>query len=283
MAKVLITGASGLVGTALCDELQRHGFDIYKLVRRKPIKSNEIYFNYTTKELDLNLIENFDYAINLAGENIAEGRWTSNKKEKIYNSRIGTTKFLVESLNKLKQKPRLLISASAIGYYDSSKEYLTENDLPGKTFLSQICIDWEKEAKQFSGDIAIGRIGVVLADHGGAVRKMILPFSLGLGCFLGDGKQYMSCITLTDLVNAFIFILNKNLSGEFNLVSPTPVTNREFSLNLAKRFNKSVYFSLPAFMIKLIFGKEFAEELLLANLHVLPKNLLANGFEFKDK
>lgn len=281
MAKIGITGATGLIGTALVKKLESLSYEVFKLVRKTPVNKNEIYFNASERKADLKQLEGFQCFVNLAGESI-EKRWTKANKEKIYSSRIDTTKFLVQILNQLDKKPALLLSSSAIGYYDTKHKNIIEDGAPGNNFLSQVCLDWENEAQKFEGNVCISRTGVVLSPNGGALKKMILPFSLGLGAKLSDGKQLMSCISIEDIIDAFVFFIDKNISGTFNLTSPRPISNEEFSKCLAMKYNKNVYLSAPEFALNLILGKKFTEEMLLASFDIKPKNLMDAGFTFRD-
>jgi len=278
--RVLIAGSSGLIGTALKRRLLEKGDEAVALVRDKTEEG--VYWDPAQKEINLESLEGFEAVVNLAGENIAEGRWTEAKKKKIRDSRVESTRFLTGSLEKLSHPPKVLVNASAIGFYgDRGAEKLVEESPPGSGFLSKVCCDWEAQAKRAPVRSATLRIGVVLSNKGGALKRMLLPFKLGLGGVIGSGKQYMSWIVLEDLVEALLFaIRNPEVNGAVNAVSPSPVTNRQFTKALGKVLGRPTFFPMPAFAVKLIFG-EMGEELLLGSSRVLPKQLEALGFKFR--
>ena len=274
--KILISGSGGLIGSALVNILSKEGYKITKLVRSENKREeNSIYWNHHKKEIDKSLLEGFHTVIHLAGENIASGRWTTEKKGKIRHSRIRGTEFLCKSLIELASPPKNLLCASAIGYYGNrGNEILTEESGPGESFLTGICTDWEK-ASQIVLEKNIRliniRIGVVLTPKGGALKKMLPPFKMGAGGILGRGTQYMSWISLDDIVKSISYIINeKSISGPVNLVSPEPVTNREFTKTLGKILNRPTFFPVPSFALRTIFG-EMADELLLSSTRAEPK------------
>ncbi|MCI0423349.1 MAG: TIGR01777 family oxidoreductase, partial [Acidobacteria bacterium] len=230
-------------------------------------------------------LEGTDAAIHLAGENIAAKRWTPAQKAKIRDSRVSGTRLLAESLARLARQPKVLVCASAIGYYgDRSDERLNEDSAPGSGFLAETCRDWEAAAKPaIDRGIRVVqlRLGLVLASHGGALAKMLPPFRLGIAGIIGSGQQYMSWIALDDLVAAVSYVLsNEGLRGPVNVVAPDAVTNHEFTKTLGRVLRRPTVFPMPAFAARLAFG-EMADGLLLSSTRVEPQRLLASGFRFR--
>ncbi len=282
--RVLITGSSGLIGTALSRSFGERGYEIVRLVR-KPVSQSDISWNPDRGELTLSPDQQFDVVVHLAGENIGAGRWSATRKKRILASRVDGTKTLVSALTSLQAKPPVLISASAVGYYgDRSDEIMREENRPGSGFLSEVCQRWEeatKPAKQHGIRTVNLRMGVVLARHGGALAKMLLPFKLGLGGKFGDGRQYWSWVALDDLVAAVHHVVYDDaISGPVNLVAPHPVTNAEFTKTMGKVLNRPTVLGVPSFALKLLLG-EMAGPLLLESTRVEPAKLLASRFEFK--
>lgn len=284
--KILITGSSGLVGTSLVSFLVKNNCEVFRLVRNNiQKKENTIFWYPDYGILDKDCLEGFDVIIHLAGESIAGFRWTEKKKRKIYNSRINSTKLLVEKVTNLVKRPKVLICASAIGYYGNrGDEILTEESGAGTGFLAHTAYEWENATKPA---IEIGirvvnlRIGIVLSSAGGALSSMLLPFKSGLGGILGNGKQYWSWISIDDLTYIIMeSIVNNDLYGPVNAVSPNPVTNYEFTKTLGKILKRPTILPMPAFMVRLIFG-EMGDELFLASTRVQPKKLLLAGFKFR--
>ena len=266
---VLLSGSSGLIGSELKKNLENDGHQVTPLSRDF---DNPINF------------EGFDAVIHLAGENIAQGRWTKAKKSEIRNSRINGTKKLSDQLAASPHKPSIFISSSATGFYgDRSDSILDEESSQGAGFLPEVCVLWEKatkSAEQAEIRTVHIRTGVVLTKKGGALKKMLPPFLLGGGGILGNGKQYMSWISLEDEINAILFILNNpEISGAVNLTAPNPVDNKEFTKILGKTIKKPTVLPLPGFAARLLFG-EMAEAILLTGNRVLPNKLLNAGFEF---
>ena len=283
--RIAVTGASGLVGSALLSFLASNKHACTKLVRSSPTGSDEVRWDPATGQIAAAAIEGFDAVIHLAGEPIAEGRWTSAKKSKIRDSRVDATKRLAEGLVKLNRPPGVLIAASAIGFYGNrGDEVLTEESAAGTGFLAEVCREWEKAAEPVvkAGIRVVNlRIGVVLSKFGGALPRMLLPFRMGVGGKIGSGKQYMSWIALDDLIGAAYHILTNNaLSGPVNAVSPNPVTNLEFTKALGKVLSRPTLFPLPGVAARIALG-EMADELLLASQRVKPARLIAGGFPFK--
>jgi uncharacterized protein (TIGR01777 family) len=281
---VFVTGSTGLVGNRLIAELQSDGHQVTRLVRRSP-KAGEALWNYQERQIDLDKLAAADAVVHLAGENIADGRWNDDKKRRIRESREVGTRFLAESLTRLPQRPRVLVAASATGYYgDRDDEKLTESSPPGKGFLPDVCLAWEtacQPAVNAGVRVVNIRIGVVLSRQGGALAKMLLPFQMGAGGVIGHGRQWWSWITLDDLVRAMQFALNQsNVVGPINGTAPNPVTNREFTKTLGRVLNRPTIFPMPAFAARLALG-EMANDLLLASVQVYPRQLQQYGFQFR--
>jgi len=282
--KILIGGSHGLVGTALIKSLEAEGHEIFRLVRHAPTSKTEVEWSPDRYSIALARIEGFDAVVNLAGESIAEGRWTDEKKRRIRESRVKGTKLLGDALANLTVPPKTFVCASAIGYYGNrGDELLTETSAPGNDFLAKVCADWE-EATALATEKGIrvmnARFGVILDTNGGALKKMLPPFRMGVGGRIGSGKQWMSWIALDDVIGGIKFALaNESVKGPVNFVSPNPVTNAEFTKTLGKVLSRPTIFPIPAFAIKLMFG-EMGEALLLGGQRVAPARLAGGGFEF---
>jgi len=284
MMKVLITGASGMVGTALSAELKASGHEVVGLTRNRA-SENAVYWNPEAGELDVTQLNGIEAVVHLAGENIAAGRWSDKQKSKIRESRVGGTKLLCETLASMEQKPQVLVSASAIGFYgDRGDEELTEDSSVGTGFLPEVCQEWEaatEPAKAAGIRVVNLRIGVVLSKDGGALKAMMFPFMSCLGGIVGNGKQYWSWIALADLVGVIAHALQTDtVSGPVNAVSPNTVTNHEFTKTLGAVIGRPTIFPLPGFVAKIMLG-EMADGLLLASARVLPNQLQASGYEFR--
>lgn len=285
--KILITGASGLVGMPLVAFLTQQGHKVVRLVRAcsQEGQDNTVYWDAKAQTLDLAKIADMDAVVHLAGENIASKRWTHQQKAAIRESRIQGTRFLAESLSQLQYPPQCFISASAIGYYGHrGDEILVEDSLPGHGFLSDVCQEWEaatQPAEQAGIRVVHARFGVILSTQGGALAKMLLPFQLGLGGILGNGQQYMSWIALEDVIFALAHILqNNSLSGPVNMVSPEPLPNKVFTQILGQVLHRPAILPAPAPALRLILG-EMADALLLSSTRVMPAKLLESGFTFR--
>ncbi len=282
--KLLITGSSGLVGSALVEFLFSKGYSIQSLRRNL---SNEHAHFWATESIEVTGAAHYNAVIHLAGENVADSRWSPAKKERILNSRVDGTRQLVDYISQLATKPDVFLSASAAGYYGSrGDELLDEESTQGEGFLSEVCQKWEKETQRLT---AMGirvvnlRLGMVLSPKGGALHKMIPPFKIGLGGVVGDGNQYISWISIRDLIESVAFILkNDTIDGPVNIVSPIQTTNKILTQSLGKALNRPTFFRIPTFMVKLIFG-QMADEMLLSSNRSTPKILLEAGFEFKDR
>ena len=293
---ILITGSHGLIGSSLIPLLTNIGRHKITCLVRKVNNNNMSLRPGTKKEdkksifwypeydkLDHHELEGFDIIIHLAGENIF-GRWTDIKKQRIFDSRVGSTKLLSKSLTKLSNPPSLLICASAIGYYgDRPNEYLTEESIPGKGFLSEVCQKWEnatKDASEIGIRVVNTRFGVVLTPKGGILQKLLSPFKLGLGITIGDKDQYISWVSIEDVIKSIFYsITNTSIKGPVNVVSPKPVTNLEFSDTLKKIYNPKLSVSINQNIPKLIFG-EMSKEVLSTNTNVIPKKLVSTGYKF---
>lgn len=283
--KILIGGSHGLVGTALIKSLEGDGHEIFRLVRYAPRSESEIEWSPDRYSIALARLEGFDAVVNLAGESIAEGRWTEDKKRRIRESRVKGTKLLGDALANLTERPRTFICASAIGYYGNrGDEILTETSAPGNDFLSDVCVEWEKAtalATEKGIRVVNTRFGVILDRQGGALAKMLPPFRMGVGGRIGSGKQWMSWIALDDVVGALKFALvNETLNGPVNFVAPGSVTNAEFTQTLGKALSRPAIFPIPAFAVRLVFG-EMADALLLASQRVEPEQLTREGYKFQ--
>lgn len=284
--RVVVTGASGLVGTALVPALEANGFDVLRLVRREPATPNEARWDPANGSIDDAALEGVVGAIHLAGDNIAQGRWSDAKKRRVRESRVLGTELLAGTLSRLSPLPRFMVSASAIGYYGNrGDEVVDESAEPGAGFLASVCRDWE--AATASADAAgirvvHARIGIVLAKEGGALAKMKAPFLMGVGGRIGDGRQYMSWIGLDDLVSALLFAAKSDsLRGAVNLVSPDPVTNAEFTSTLGRVLKRPAVLPVPKFALRLGLGSEMADEMLLGGARVIPTALHDAGFQWQ--
>ncbi len=283
--RILITGSSGLIGSQLIPYLEIQGHQVVRLVRNKKQKNEtSIYWDPAAGELDSEAIENFQVVIHLAGENVSSGRWSKKRKKQIRDSRIKSTSLLAEKLKELKNPPDLLISASAIGYYGNrGEEILMEDSKKGEGFLADLVQDWEKVAavaKDAGIRVVFLRFGVVLSARGGALARILLPFKLGIGTIIGDGKQYMPWISIDDVNGVIDYIIkNDAISGAVNVVAPETVTNYEYSKALGRTLSRPVPFKAPGLVLRLALG-EMAEQLLLSSSRVAPKVLTDHGYKF---
>jgi uncharacterized protein (TIGR01777 family) len=296
MMNILMTGATGLVGTALVKTFTAEGNTIYRLMRaetRKPGAKElgvfDVPWNPSSGEISDSVVSgslklpNIDAVINLAGAPIVGGRWTKDRKALLRSSRIDTTRGLVRTIAKMDKRPQVLISASAIGYYGNrGDELVTEKSAPGTDFLAELAKEWEKEAvkgKEFGVRVVLLRFGIILAKQGGALPKMMMPFRYGLGGKLGSGRQWMSWITLQDVVAIIEAALrNDSWRGPVNLVAPEAMRNSNFTKSLAKVMHRPAIFAVPAFALRLAMG-EMAETL-LGGVRVAPQALEQHGYRF---
>lgn len=284
---IAITGASGMVGTALSDALKSQGHRVMSLRRgTSQPDGDDVYWDPADKGIcDPQRLSDTDVIVHLAGENIAAGRWTAAQKKRIYTSRVDATRNLVRSLQDLESRPSTLVCASAIGIYGNrGSEELTETSEPGTGYLADVCRDWEaaaREAESLGMRVVMVRIGVVLSTLGGALTKMLPPFRMGAGGNMGNGQQYWSWVGLPDVVAILQeAIHNESLRGPVNAVSPQPMTNRDFTKVLGRVLNRPTFLPLPAFMARLVLG-EMADDLLLSSARVVPQVLTDAGFEFR--
>jgi uncharacterized protein (TIGR01777 family) len=280
MQRIAVTGASGLIGSALVGKLKSEGYTVQRLVRRPTVSSEEIFWNPATQEIDLAALEGVDAVIHLAGAGVGDKRWTKKYKAEILNSRLLGTTTIANAVAQV--KPKVFITSSAIGWYgETGNRAVTETDRGGDDFLAAVCREWEAAA-DLAGDIRTVKIrtGLVLDPTGGALGRMLPLFRFGLGGKLGNGKQWWSWITLHDQLRAIQFVLeNKEISGAVNLTSPNPVTNQEFTSALARALRRPALFPAPAFALKLALGG-FSTEI-LGSKKVLPAVLQDAGFTFE--
>lgn len=284
--KIVVSGASGTLGSALRSRLAEHGTLTMQLVRRAAATKSELTWNPEALPAvaDPSALEGCAAAIHLAGANIAGHRWTTAYKRELAASRIDSTRALAGLLATLRTPPRTLIVASAIGIYgDRGDEVLDESSAPGTGFLADLCVDWEKAtrpAQEAGLRVVQVRFGVVLGGALGALRKMLPVFRLGLGGRLGSGRQWMSWVSLVDAIAAILFVLERpDLAGPVNFTAPNPVTNAEFTRALARQLHRPAVFPSPAFALRLALG-EMAQEALLASARIMPAKLTAAGFRF---
>ncbi|MFN7802446.1 MAG: TIGR01777 family oxidoreductase [Planctomycetaceae bacterium] len=286
--RILVSGSSGLVGSALIPTLTAAGHDVVRLVRSKSAnRSKELAsWDPAKGQIDVSGLSDIDAVVHLAGESIASGRWNTERKARIRDSRIQGTRLLAETLAKLPAPPKVFVCASAIGFYgDRGDEVLSESSSPGTGFLADVCREWETacDPLQRSGTRVVNlRFGVVLSRQGGALKQMLLPFQMGAGGILGNGKQYMSVVSLKDAVGVIEFVLgNSGVAGPVNVVCPQPVTNYDYTKALGKVLHRPTIFPVPGFAARLAFG-EMADALLLSSSRVVPDRLLAAGYQFRD-
>ena len=286
---ILLSGASGMLGTAIGSALKQDGISLLKLVRHEARGPDELHWNPVSVDthgnaLEIDRLEGIHAAVHLSGANVAARRWTDAYKREMTESRIGTTKALARALAELKTPPQVLVTASAIGYYgDRADEILDENSKVGTGFFSELCANWEK-ATRSAEDAGIRvvhlRFGMVIARNGGAMARLAPLFRLGFGGRLGNGRQWISWVSEADVVSATLFVLrNPTLSGPVNVVAPEPLTNAEFTRQLGRAVHRPALLPAPAFALRLALG-QMADEALLASTRVLPKRLLDAGFSF---
>ncbi|HEY4764834.1 MAG TPA: TIGR01777 family oxidoreductase [Candidatus Sulfotelmatobacter sp.] len=283
ISRILVSGVSGPIGSALLPSLQTRGYDVTRLIRGTAAAKGQIGWN-PAMPISPDMVSGFDAVIHLAGESIV-GRWTKTKKIKIRGSRVAGTTTLAEALAGTQDKPQVFACSSAIGYYgDRGNELLNEASKPGIGFLPEVCREWEA-ATQAAANAGIRtvqmRTGVVLSSKGGALGKMLTPFKMGVGGQIGDGQQWMSWIDIEDMVGAIHHILNSDLlQGPVNMVAPKPVKNAEFTKTLASVLSRPAILPLPAFAVKLAFG-EMGETVLLGSQRVEPTQLVMSGYPFR--
>jgi len=284
MSLALMAGASGLLGETLAAALNAEGITVRRLVRRASTGPQEIPWDPARGVLDPRALDGVDAVINLAGRRIAPGRWTARARQEIIESRIQSTRLLVETMIGARRRPPVFISASAVGFYgDRGDEVLTEDSGPGRGFMAEVATAWEREARRAPDGVRVvcARFGLVLA-RGGFLAPLVAVFRFGLGGPLGDGRQWWSWVHIEDVAAAVLFALRTpSLSGPVNVVGPHPVPNREFARVLARVLRRPALLPAPAFALRLALGRQMADELLLSSQRVLPARLQAHGFRFR--
>lgn len=283
--KILITGASGLIGQALTAELQRLGHQTIAAVRRTPLNSSEVQWDPRNGVMSPEAFNGVDAVVHLAGAGIGDKRWTDSYKKEILESRTKGTALLATTMAGLATKPQVFLSGSAIGIYgESDTATFEEKSAAGTGFLANVCVQWEEAAApatQAGIRTVFLRTGIVLSPNGGALKKQLPLFKLGLGGKFGNGKQWQSWISITDEVNAIVHLLSSNISGAVNLTAPQPVTNAEFTKSLAKVVSRPALLPIPSFGPKALLGSELADALLFTGQKVVPSALIADGFTFQ--
>ncbi len=276
--RIAITGASGLIGTALIGHLKSEGHTVQRLVRRQVVSADEIQWDPAAGTVDLAALEGVDAVIHLAGANVGDKRWSKKYKAEILNSRLLGTTTIANAVNTV--KPQVFISASAIGWYgETGNRAVTEEDRPGDDFLAAVCKEWEAAADLVINTRTVKiRTGLVLDPTGGALGKMLPLFRFGLGGKLGNGKQWWSWITLHDQIRAICHLLEKPVEGAVNLTAPNPATNQEFTSALARALHRPAVFPVPGIALKIALGG-FSSEI-LGSKKVMPQKLLDSGFTF---
>jgi uncharacterized protein (TIGR01777 family) len=282
--KVLISGATGLIGSALIPELESGGHQITRLTR-SPGSGSDVGWNPDAGEIDASRLEGHDAVVHLAGESIGEGRWTPEKKRRIRESRTKGTRLLAETIASLPEPPRVMVSASAVGYYgDRGNELLREDSGPGSDFLAEVCKAWEAAAdpaREAGMRVVHLRNGIVLSTEGGALARTLPIFKLGGGGRIGSGRQWWSWVAIDDVVGAIVHALtDDSVEGPVNVGSPNPLTNAEYTRVLGKVLNRPTIFPLPAPAARLMLG-EVADALLLASQRIEPAKLKETGYEFR--
>lgn len=282
---VLVSGSTGLVGSKLIPALRDGGHSVTRLVRSEPVREDEVRWDPSAEEIDTSRLGGHDAVVHLAGENVAKGRWTSEKKARILDSRVLGTRLLAGALAGLSEPPGVMVAASAAGYYgDRGDELLREDSGPGDTFLSRVCQEWEaaaEPAREAGIRVANLRFGIVLSPEEGALATTLPIFKLGGGGRVGDGEQYWSWVTIDDVVGSIIHALtDSSVEGPVNVVAPEPLTNAEYTKTLGRVLNRPTVVPLPAPVARVALG-EVADELLLASARVEPAKLKATGYEFR--
>lgn len=283
--RILLSGASGFIGSALRRILHQSGHEVSALTRSAPADSSAVQWDPAAGELDPAALEGFDAVVHLAGEGIGDRRWNEAHKRRVRDSRIQGTTLLSRRLAELKEPPPVLLSASAIGYYgDRGDEALTENAPAGDGFLAGVVQAWEEStapARDAGIRVVTMRSGLVLDGGGGVLKRQLIPFRLGVGGRLGAGRQFWSWITLEDEVRAMQHLLEADVSGAVNLTAPRPVTNAEFTAVLGRVLSRPTLLSVPPIALELVLGKEMATEMLFFSQRVVPSKLEGSGFRFR--
>ncbi len=278
---ILISGSSGLVGGRLLRLLRASGHRVTRLVRREPKSADEKFWDPANGRLAPAVLQDVQGVVNLAGDNIGKGRWNAAKKKRILESRTQTAGLLADTIAASPEKPEVFVSASAIGFYGNrGSEVLSETSPAGDGYLVDVCRDWEAAALRAGVRTVLLRYGMILAKEDGALAKMLMPFKLGAGGNMGDGKQYWSWVTVDDAAKMILFALTqRELSGAVNAVAPQPVTNAEFTRALGSVVHRPTLFPMPAFAARLALG-EMADALILSSARVVPTKLQSAGYEF---
>ncbi len=283
--RICVTGSTGLIGRSLCDVLAGEGHQVIRLRRdASDFGPNDVLCDQDGEIEGVGLLEDLDAIVHLAGEPILGFRWTARKKNRIWESRVRNTKWLVRVVSRLQKPPRVLVSSSAVGYYgDRGSDFLTEDSEQGRGFLSELCVAWENEAQQ-AAQIGVRvvnlRTGLVLTPSGGALGTMLLPFKFGLGGVLGNGRQYVNWIDHGDMLRLIIHVIQDgSVNGPVNATSPHPVTNSIFTNILGRVINRPTFIPIPEFAVKILLG-EMGVETLLSSTRALPSVAEGTGFEF---
>lgn len=283
---VVVSGASGLIGTALCRSLRADGHRVIELVRRSAGgEADAVEWEPAAGRLDATRLEGVDAVVHLAGAGIGDKRWSEDRKRVVLESRTKGTSLLAEALASLDRKPSVFVSGSAVGFYgDRGDDVVTEDDGPGPTFISRICVEWEAAGKP-AIDAGIRttfiRTGIVLAPEGGAFGKLVPLFKLGLGGRMGGGREWWSWVSLDDEVRAIRFLIDNEISGPVNLTAPNPVRNTDVTRTLGTVLKRPTFLTVPSFGPRLLLGRELADSLLFMSQRISPEVLLDNGFEFR--
>ncbi len=285
---IAVTGATGLIGTALCTHLRAGGHTVKRIVRTNPT-GNDVLWNPADGLIDAAALEGVHAVVHLAGHGIGDGKWTDEHKRKVMDSRVQGTTLIAETIAGLKTKPFVFASGSAVGFYGDRGSMILDEDSPGGTgFLAEVVAKWEActvAAEQAGIRTAHLRTGIVLSTKGGALKQQLLPFKLGIGGRLGPGSQYLPWVTITDEVRAIEHVLfgetSEPLEGPVNITAPSPVTNSVFTKALGRALKRPTLIPIPLAPLKVLFGKEMVAEMLLSGANVTPTKLLNSGFTFK--
>lgn len=283
--RIVVSGASGMIGQALVPFLQTQGHEVLRLVRRAPVGADEIFWDPANNELDTAKLEGLDAIVHLAGENVGDGRWTAARRERILRSRVDSTRTLITTLAKLKRRPKAFVSAAAIGFYgERGDDVVTEEAEIGHGFLPEVCLAWETHAEgaaRLGIRTALMRFGVVLSPAGGALAKMLPVFRAGVGGPLGSGRQWMSWVSIDDAVGAIYHaLLDSRCVGPVNTVAPSPVTSAEFAASLGRVLRRPAILAVPAAVLRLALGA-MAQETILTSTRALPEKLQRTGYGFR--